>query len=293
MKRTVLVTGASGFIGTNFSTRSSDFFIREADLLLVNPADIDFSGVASVLHLAAVVHRMEGAPEDLYFSVNRDLALATALAAKKNGVGQFILMSTAKVYGESSTGMPAFNENSACEPVDAYGKSKLEAEKAVLSLASDEFRVAVVRSPLVYGPGVRANMLNLVKLIDKVPLPPLGGIRNRRTMVYIGNLVALYRKIIERNASGIFIAGDGNAISTTELASLISASLGKRGHILAVPGFLQDIIKTIKPAVAERLFGSFELDTSGTEERLGFKAPFTVAQGISDMIEWYRSNGGK
>ena len=233
---------------------------------------------------------MKGAPEEQYFKINRDLALEVAQKAKLQGVKQFVFMSTAKVFGESTTDMPAWNEYSECNPQDAYGKSKLEAEKLILGIQDENFKVAVVRSPLVYGVGVKANMYNLVKLTDKLPVLPLGGIHNRRSMVYVGNLVALHEHIIKTQAGGIFIAGDAQPLSTTELTRNIATALGKNRVLLSIPFIFRNILKKVKPMIFERLFGSLELDNASTNRKLVFTPPFSTDQGIAEMVAWYKQN---
>jgi nucleoside-diphosphate-sugar epimerase len=285
----LLITGSSGFVGTNFIKNASNFNITKIDLLNQKTENIDFSGIDAILHLAALVHQMQGAPEDLYFKTNRDLAYEVAKRAKEQGVKQFVLMSTVKVFGESTTGIPAWNENSKCDPQDAYGKSKWEAEKLIQSLEDDNFKVAVVRSPLVYGAGVKANMLNLIKLVDKFPVLPLGGIKNKRSMVNVGNLIALLQHIITNQVSGIFIAGDRSSLSTTELVVLIRRSLKKPCYLFKIPKFCILIISIIKPKIIDRLFGSLELDNSLTNSKLNFYPPYSSEYGIEEMVQWYNS----
>jgi nucleoside-diphosphate-sugar epimerase len=284
----ILITGSSGFVGTNFIKNAPEINIAEVDLLVQKVSEIDFTGVDSVLHLAALVHQMKGAPEDQYFRINRDLAFEVAKRAKEQGVKQFVLMSTAKVFGESTTGIHAWNENSECDPQDAYGKSKWEAEKFIRSLEDDNFKVAVVRSPLVYGAGVKGNMLNLIKLVDKFPILPLGGIKNKRSLVYVGNLVALLQHIIKNQKSGVFIAGDRSALSTSDLVRLIGKGFNKRVYLMKIPSFLLRFASSLKPSIVDRLFGSLELDNRLTNEKLGFIPPYTLEQGIGEMIKWYK-----
>lgn len=286
----ILITGSSGFIGTNFIKNSPEFNYVEVDLLTQLVEEIDFTNVDSVLHLAALVHQMQGAPEDQYFKINRDLAYKVAKHAKEHGVKHFVLMSTAKVFGESTTNQPAYNESSECRPQDAYGRSKHEAEKLIHELEDDNFKVAIIRSPLVYGAGVKANMFNLVKLVDRLPILPLGGIQNKRSMVYVGNLVALLKHLIEKQASGVFIAGDRLSLSTTELTQMIGRAFNKRTLLPKVPFFMRRIVGKIKPSIVERLFGSLELDNSLTNKRLGFIPPFSTEEGIREMVEWYKHN---
>jgi nucleoside-diphosphate-sugar epimerase len=149
MIKNIAITGFSGFIGTYFSHNNSEFSILEVDLLTQKVENIDFTGIDSVLHLAAIVHQPKNSNEEEYFKVNRDLAFETAKRAKLQGVKQFVLMSTVKVYGESTSEIDSWNESSICCPVDAYGKSKYEAEKLIGGLEDGTFKVAIIRSPLV------------------------------------------------------------------------------------------------------------------------------------------------
>lgn len=285
----LLITGSSGFVGSNFVKNSKDFNITEIDLLVKKVEELDCTAIDTVLHLAALVHQMKGAPEDQYLKINRDLALEVAIVAKKQGVKQFVFMSTVKVFGESTTEETSWNESSKCNPEDAYGRSKFEAEKLLLELQDENFNVAIIRSPLVYGPGVKANMFNLISLIDKFPILPLGGINNKRTMVYIGNLIALIQHIINKRASGIFIAGDTGSISTTSLVKMIAESLNKKVILIKIPKLIIFALSKLKPNSFRRLFGSFEIDNSKTNQILNFVPPFTKEEGISEMVEWYRN----
>lgn len=284
----LIITGSSGFIGANFIKNTNDLSIVEVDLLTQKVNDINSSGIDTVLHLAALVHQMKGAPEEQYFKINRDLALEVAKKAKLEGIKHFVFMSTAKVFGESTTGKPAWDENSECHPEDAYGRSKFEAERLLLDLQDEHFKVAVVRSPLVYGVGVKANMYNLVKLVNRCPVLPLGGINNVRSMVYVGNLVALLKHIIQTQASGIFIAGDKQPLSTTQLTQLIATASHKKIVLIKVPEFIRNLLKRVKPSIVERLFGSLELDNTKTNSELRFIPPYSSEDGIREMVNWYK-----
>lgn len=284
----ILITGSSGFIGTNFVRMSPELDIREIDLLTQSVDEIDFSSIDSVLHLAALVHQMNGAPEEQYFKVNRDLAFEVAKKAKAQGVIQFVLMSTVKVFGESTTNTVPWDENSPCTPIDPYGKSKFEAEKLIRGIEDENFKVAIVRSPLVYGTEVKANMLNLVKLVDKCPILPFGGVQNKRSIVYVGNLIALIKQVINKQASGIFIAGDRAPLSITQLTNLIAKSLQKKIWLITIPGFILRGIKKISPSIIDRLFGSLEMDNNKTNRVLHFNPPFSSEQGIQEMVRWYQ-----
>lgn len=287
----LIITGSSGFIGQNFVKSNTDFSITEVDLLNKKLKDVDFSNCDVILHLAAIVHQMKGAPEEEYFKINRDLAFDVAKKAKSEGVKQFVFLSTVKVYGESTTGKTAWNEYSECNPVDSYGKSKFEAEKLLLSLQAENFSVAVVRSPLVYGVGVKANMYSLVRLVNRYPILPLAGISNVRSMVFVGNLIALLSHIIKMKAQGVFIAGDKYPLSTTQLTKLIAKTSERKIFLVKIPRYAISLMKKASPKIVERLFGSLEVDNSFTNKRLEFDPPCTTAEGIKIMVEWYLKKG--
>jgi nucleoside-diphosphate-sugar epimerase len=287
MNKTVMITGSTGFVGTNFIKKSDDLIIKEVDLLSSKIDDIDFSDCDCVFHLAALVHQMNREPKEDYFYVNRDLAYELAKKAKSKGVKHFVFMSTAKVYGESTTGRESWKEDTECQPVDQYGESKLQAEKLIQSIEDKHFKVAVIRSPMIYGPGVKGNMYNLIKLLDKHPILPLGGIQNKRSMVYVDNLTALVKRIIDKIESGIYIAGDQSPISTSILCRLIAKNLNKRIILIKTPKIIVSFIKHIVPHLTERIWGSLELNNSRSNEKLGFIPPYSTETGIHAMVEWY------
>lgn len=284
----ILITGSSGFVGTNFIRNSPDYSITEIDLINQPVSSINFSGIETVLHLAALVHQMKGAPEEQYFKINRDLAFEVAKRAKIAGVRQFVFMSTAKVFGESSGSKIIWNENCECNPKDPYGKSKFEAERLLLGLLDDNFKIAIIRSPLVYGAGVKANMYKLVKLVNRFPALPFANIDNFRSIVYVGNLISLIKRIIEYESFGIFIAGDREILSTTQIIQLISKVSNKRLLLIKVPRFMITIMSKFYPAIMDRLYNSFILDATSTNERLNFVPPYSTEEGLQEMVKWFK-----
>ena len=281
----ILITGADSFVGTNFRRFSKIKVIREVDMIENKPEDIDLTGVDVVLHVAAIVHQTKKIQESEYFRINRDLAVEVAQLAKQTGVKQFIFLSTVKVYGGFKPGMSVWNEETECKPVDSYGKSKYEAEKGLKKLQSPEFIVSIVRTPLVYGKGVRANMLNIIKLVRLLPILPLGGIQNKRNFTYIENLVGFIDRIIERNVSGIFIAMDDGTLSTTHLVKIISAALNKKRVLFRIPGFFFKAGKAVLPVIFDRLYGSFELNNSKTRKILNYNPPISSEEGVRRTIQ--------
>ncbi|MDQ3016598.1 MAG: NAD-dependent epimerase/dehydratase family protein [Bacteroidota bacterium] len=288
----VLVTGAGGFVGQHYiRTSGLTHHCIPASLRNQNPEEINLDDVDVVLHLAVVAHDPEMVNHDIQYKVNLDLTTQLADHAKLAGVKHFIFMSSVKVYGEGTD--KVLNEDSVCIPVDAYGKSKLEAEKYLLQQQTDNFAVAVIRPPLVYGPGVKGNMLRMLHLASKkIPLP-FANAHNRRSVVYIENLIALVNHIIEVRASGIYIAGDAVPVSTGELFMLIRANLKGSRLLFPTPVVLQKLLRAVKPGLFNRLFGSFEVSNKSTNAKLKFIPPFTTEDGIKDMVSWYQTSLSK
>lgn len=285
----VLITGANSFVGRNYIKYSHNSEIDEISLIDNQPEEIDFSSYDVVLHLVAIVHQSKTISEKEYFRVNKDLCLQTAVEAKKTGVKQFVFLSTVKVYGKYLPGAGPWNESSICEPDDAYGKSKYDAEIALKELEDKNFTVSIVRTPLVYGEDVKANMRSIIKLVERFPILPLAKIKNKRSFTSVENLVAFIDRIIEKKASGVFIAKDEKVLSTTELVNYISKYLEKKLILIPVPRFIIKICMYIYPRIFDRLYGSFEMENSMTLEQLDFKPPLSVEEGIKKMILAYKS----
>lgn len=168
----ILITGSNSFVGRNFIEYSLNRYVDEISLFENRPEDIDFSKYETVIHLVAIVHQSKTIPEHQYFRVNKDLCIKVAEYAKNSGVRQFIFLSTVKVYGKFMPNSGPWNEDSICKPEDSYGKSKYEAEIALKEMETVNFTVSIIRTPLVYGIGVKANMLSILKLVDKFPVLP-------------------------------------------------------------------------------------------------------------------------
>lgn len=340
--KNILLTGSNGFVGSYFINKyKKKYNIKTFSFLKDDLASFDCSNIDVVFHLSALVHQMGGANEQEYERVNVTQTLELANKAKASGVRHFIFMSTVKVYGEETgeSRLPrfarneerdkiaslsffamtereqlaiegevarngAYNENSECLPQDDYGKSKLKAEKELLKLEDKSFRVSIIRTPIVYGYEVKANIKNLVNLVNKVSILPFGGIDNRRSMVYVGNLCYMIDVLIglrmerwktdrldcraslamtERIGS-VFLASDDEAISTTRLIELIAKGLGRKVYLVKVP-FFESFLKLVKPSFYKRLYGSLEVDNSITKQRLNLKNPYSVENGIKLMIE--------
>lgn len=284
----ILITGANSFVGSNFIKYSKNTEIDEVSLIENETNQIDFSKYDVVLHLVAIVHQSTRINEKEYFKINKDLALQVAKQAKQAGVKQFIFLSTVKVYGKYIPGAGPWSEDSKCDPEDAYGKSKYAAEVELKELENENFTISIVRTPLVYGEHVKANMRSIIKLVEKIPVLPLGNADNKRSFTSVENLVAFIDRIIVKKASGVFIAKDERGLSTTELVKFISKYLGKRVILFPIPRFIIRVSTYIYPRIFDRLYGSFEMENSKTLRELEFKPPFTVEEGIKKMIVAYR-----
>jgi len=282
----ILLTGANGFVGSYFKSKYVDKYNIETFSFMQDEFnDLDLNGVNTIIHLSALVHQMGGAAKEEYEKVNVTQTLDLAKKAKASGVKHFIFMSTVKVYGEETN--VAYSETTPCKPEDEYGKSKLKAENELGKLENDVFRVSIIRTPIVYGYGVKANIKNLMTLVQKVPVLPFGNIQNKRSMVYVGNLCFFIDAIIEKRMSGVFLVADEQAVSTTELIELIAQALGKKVYLIQVP-FFESFLKLVKSSFHKRLFESLEVDNHDTLTRLFGEAavslPFSVQEGIGLMI---------
>jgi UDP-glucose 4-epimerase len=275
----ILISGEHSFIGNSFKKISRYKDARFISLRGINPEAVDFSEIDVVIHLSAIVHSTKKIPSSEYFRVNRDLAIDFARRAKATGVRQFIFMSTIKVYGKYLPGS-VWNETSKCKPDDYYGESKLEAENCLNELNDDSFTVSIIRTPLVYGPGNKANIEKLFKLVRFMPVLPFRDTDNLRHYDYIENLITLIDRVIEKNLPGIFISMDHSGVSTEKLVSYIANSLGKKVIMIKLPGIFRRIVKLFFQTDYERLFGSLIIDNSITRKRLNYTPLFSTREGI-------------
>ncbi len=278
----ILLTGSNGFIGSYFFDKySSVHDIQKFSFLQDDIATLDLETMDAVVHLSALVHRMGGASAQEYEKVNVVQTLELAKKAKASGVKQFVFMSTVKVYGEETEAV--YNETSECNPEDEYGKSKLKAEIELQKLESENFKITIIRTPIVYGRGVKANIKNLLNLVKKVSILPFADIKNRRSMVYVGNLSHLVNVVVIQRKSGIFLASDDTPLSTTKLIELMACGVDKKVYLLKIP-FFETLLKLLKPSFYKRLYGSLEVDNSITKEKLNLKNPYTTEEAIKLMI---------
>lgn len=263
MKKTLMITGASGFIGTNFIEKyKEDFNIIPVCLIENRPEDLDYTGIDCILHLAALVHQMNGAPKEKYFEVNTELTKRLANKAKEVGVGHFVFYSTVAVYGThgSIDKEIVLTSNSPTKPKDAYGKSKLQAEDILRDLEDKDFIVSVIRPPMVYGDNCPGNMARLEKLVNTFPILPFGNDEFKRSLVHIDKLLEETRKIIVDRGKGIFIPKDDENVSIREIVESLAMKNGKKIHLIKIPKFILKLLYKIKPRVVSSLYGSLRFE---------------------------------
>ncbi len=278
----ILLTGSTGFIGNYFANNNTSLDTIPFSFQCDDIQNFDLSNFDTIIHLAALVHQMKGADPAEYHQTNVTQTLQLAKKAKKEGVKHFVFMSTVKVYGEESNTI--YTENTPCNPKDNYGRSKLIAEVELQKLNNEYFTVSIIRTPVVYGAKVKANIKNLINLVRTMPILPFGNIGNLRSMVYVGNLSALIEKIVQLREEGIFLASDNTPISTSEFIRKIADALGKKRYLINIPLF-ERMLKFLIPSFYQRLFGNLIVDNTDTKKRLDFQNPYTTDEGIRLMIQ--------
>ena len=278
----LLITGSNGFVGSYFINKyKNKYKIKTFSFLKDDINSLDCKDVDIVFHLSALVHQMGGASAEEYEKINVTQTLELAQKVKELRVKHFVFMSTVKVYGEETESK--YTEDSICNPEDDYGKSKLKAEKLLLELKDKNFKISIIRTPIIYGHGVKANIKNLINLVNKISILPFGNIQNKRSMVYIGNICHLVDVVIEQQQNGVFLASDEQPLSTSKLIELIAKNLDKKIYLLKIP-FFESLLKLLKPSFHKRLYGSLEVDNTITKEKLNLKNPYSVEDGIRLMI---------
>lgn len=303
----IAVTGANGFVGAAVvaalarSGRAVRRVGRASGANMVAVGDIgpdtDWSqalqGVTCVIHCAARVHVMKETQADAlaaFRSVNAAGTRRLAEEAAMAGVKRLVLVSSVKVNGEATLPGRPFRASDAPAPLDAYGQSKWEAEQALWAVCqSTELQGVVVRPPLVYGPGVRANMARLMKLVASgLPLP-LGGIRNRRSLVALDNLSDLLVCCASHpEAAGrSFLVSDGEDLSTPDLVRQLARAMGRSARLVPVPVGLLRLGARLTGQQAEvaRLVDSLQVDLTPTRDTLSWAPPVSMLEGLQKMVK--------
>jgi nucleoside-diphosphate-sugar epimerase len=313
----VLVTGASGFVGqsliealkqqeVNIVSVGRQLRISDIDMYIPVP---DFSaygvwqaplvGCDVVIHLAARVHVMHDLAEnplEEFLAVNLHGTVSLATAAAKAGVKRFVYVSSIKVNGEF-TKNEKFSETDIPNPQDPYAISKWQAEQALRKIEKETgMEVVVLRPPLIYGAGVKANFASLLKLVYKgLPLP-LANINNKRSLIYLGNLVdAIITCAKHPKAAGqTYLVSDGEDTSIAQLVKQIAISLNRPRYVFPFPVSIMRIFAKLmgKTASVNRLTQSLVIDSSKIRKELNWQPPFSMTQGLKITADWYRKSLG-
>lgn len=233
----ILITGANSYIGMSFEKYMSQwpeqYQVDTVDVIGDAWKAVDLSGYDAIFHVAGIAHQKETAENaDLYYRVNRDLAVQMAQKAKAEGVRHFVFMSSMSVYGMDQ-GM--ITPETMPAPVTHYGRSKLEAEMQMEELQDDRFAVAMLRPPMVYGKGCRGNFQLMLRLVEKSPVFP--AVENQRSMISIRNLCAFVHLVIEKGCGGVFCPQNREYVNTTEMAKVMAQTLQRRVLFSKLAGF--------------------------------------------------------
>ena len=314
----ILVTGANGFVGCALmaelaarkssargAVRRSDAILPGCECMVVGEVNGQtnwheaLAGATEVVHLAARAHITHETAEDslaVFRTINTEGTLNLARQAAQAGVRRFVFVSTIKVNGEGRESR--YTEIDAPAPEDAYAISKWEAEQGLREIAAQTgMELVVLRAPLVYGPGVGANFLRLIAALDASWPLPLGGIINRRSLIYLGNLVdAIIVSLNHSEAGGkTFLLSDLEDISTTDLTRRLAAALDVTPILFALPRALirQAAIVLNKRRAVDRLWGSLFVDSCKIQRELEWLPPFSMDVGLAETAKWYRRVRGE
>jgi nucleoside-diphosphate-sugar epimerase len=260
----VLLTGVKSYVGTSLEkwlgTYPGKYLVDTISLRNDSWKEKDFSKYDVVIHVAGIAHvSSDPDKEDLYYKVNRDLTIEAALKAKQEKVKQFIFLSSIIVYGDSSSDERVIDNNTVPTPSNFYGNSKLQAEEGIKPLNSDEFKVVIVRPPMIYGKNSKGNYPKLAKLAKKLPVFPQ--IDNQRSMLHIDNLCEFLRLMIDNEEQGLFFPQNKEYVKTSELVKLIAEAYGKKIILTSV---FNPVIKVLgmKVGLIYKVFGNLTYEKS-------------------------------
>ena len=286
----LLITGARSYVGVSFEERvrrlySDEIAVDTLDMENASWREADFSGYDVVFHVAGIAHvdlkKNSAEQEKLYFSVNTDLAAETAKKAKAEGVGQFIFMSSAIVYGDAA---PIGKEkiitaDTEPSPKNCYGESKLRAERALTALRDGSFKVVILRPPMIYGRGCKGNYQSLRSLALKLPVFPR--VKNERSMIYIESFCEFVRLMVVNGEDGLFLPQNGEYSNTSEMVEEIARLNGKKVRV--VRGFTPalKLLGRLSP-LANKAFGNLTYDKAVSEYKDEYRV-CTLGESLAEI----------
>lgn len=274
----ILITGANSYIGMSFEKYMQqwpeDYQVDTVDMIDGTWREMSFAGYDTVYHVAGIAHSDNGkiSPEreKLYRAVNTDLTVETAQKAKAEGVGQFIFMSSAIVYGESAPlgKEKVITRDTPVDPANCYGDSKVQAENGIRPLEDASFKVVTLRPPMIYGKGSKGNYPTLAKLARKLPLFPR--VNNCRSMLYIENLCEFVRLMIENEETGTFWPQNGEYSNTSDLVAMIAAAHGKKIYLTKLFNWALPVAR-LATGLVDKAFGNLSYDKSLSEYKTEYQ----------------------
>ena len=279
----ILITGANSYIGTSFEKYlarfGDDYLIDTVDMIGDSWKSKDFSGYDCVFHVAGIAHQKETLRNaHIYYEVNRNLAVATAKKAKCDGVKQFILLSSMSVYG-METGV--ITKNTVPHPKSHYGKSKLQADEKIVKLNCDNFRVVILRPPMVYGKGCKGNYQRLRDFALKSPIFP--DYPNRRSMLFIDNLCEFVKNTIDEARQGLFLPQNAEYMNTSKMVKEIAAANGKYVRLTTI---FNPFIRIAPFKIIKKVFGSLIYDDNDIVNNIGTqKSVFLLESNTKEPIK--------
>ena len=281
---TVAVSGSSGFVGTHLlnACRKSGLTGIPIAHRSEAPATGQLPRADALVHLAAIAHS-DAADYSEVIAVNRDLPIEIARCARESGYRHFVFLSSAMVWGSS---YDSVHMGTVEKPDTAYGHAKLEAEHALLATSSPDWIVSIIRPPLLYGAGVKGNLAKLLRAVHRWPICPLGVATNRRSLANVENLSEFIVYLIQRGLSGQYAFQDEDPVSTFEVLKRMATHMPYHGRIVPTPRWMQNIVHSIAPRAARRMFGSFVVEDSSVVQT-GFVPQSTMEDGFRKMVRTY------
>lgn len=253
----ILITAQNSYIGNTFAERTSKMY--DIDFISCRTNDWekeDFSKYDSILHVAGIAHvSKDPNMESEYYRVNRDLTVKIAKKSKKEGVKQFIFLSSIIVYGDNSEMQKKtiITPNTVPKPSNFYGMSKLQAEAGILALQNENYNISIIRPPMVYGENSKGNYRTLVKIAEKIPVFP--NLKNERSMIHIDNLCEFIHLLIKNNEKGLFFPQNKTYINTSNMVKTIAEANGKKIKLTTLANPILYVLSK-KVSILNKAFGS-------------------------------------
>lgn len=286
MKR-ILITGANSYVGINvehwLQKEPDKYHVDTIDMIDGSWREKSFAGYDVVFHVAGIAHvKAKKSQESLYYNVNTDLAIETARKAKADGISQFIFMSSIIVYGESKSLKPIIiTKETKPNPNGFYGDSKLQAEKGIQQLEDENFKVAILRPPMIYGPGSKGNFPRLVALAKKTPIFP--AYHNQRSMLYIDNLCEFVRMVIDYESQGVFFPQNSEYVDTLDVVLGVSKLYSRKILVLRIFNPFVLLLSHIVPQL-NKLFGTFVYDMALSNSFNGSYHTASLYQSLEKVV---------